>query len=66
MDLRLLGIDLKVPSMESDPSQAVVIEVNNAPVLVQLFKMGYQDRAVESYARILDAAFGDERTDGER
>ncbi|MCL2823792.1 MAG: hypothetical protein FWD57_07360 [Polyangiaceae bacterium] len=63
--LRHFGLDLRVPVcgdasgwIDVPPEQAVVIEVNASPALVQFHDLGYADRAIEGQSRVLRAAFG--------
>ncbi len=57
MGLRHLGIDVRGGHLESDPEDVTIIEVNASPVLVQLYRMGYEDEVIKCYMKILRAAF---------
>lgn len=53
--LRLFGIDLRVESLDADPHTATIIEVNSAPLVNQIARMGQHERAVEAQRRVLAA-----------
>ncbi len=55
LGLRFFGIDLRVGSLESDPREAVILEVNATPLLAQMAKMGQREAAVEAQARVVSA-----------
>ena len=57
MGLRHLGVDLKMESLESDPARAIIIEVNSSPVLVQFYRMGYEEEVLAAYGKVLRRAF---------
>lgn len=55
LHLRLFGVDLRVASLEADPDTATVIEVNSAPLVNQIARMGHRELAVETQRRVLAA-----------
>lgn len=57
LGLRHLGIDYRLPVGAADPDQAAVIEVNAAPSLTQVYRMGYREEVLAAAQRLLTAAF---------
>ena len=55
LSLRHFGIDLKIESMDQDPTVAVVIEVNSSPSLVPMARIGHLDAALEAERKIVTA-----------
>jgi len=55
LSLRLLGVDLRVASLDADPDTATIIEVNSAPLVNQIARMGHHELAVEAQRRVLAA-----------
>lgn len=55
LGLRLGGVDLRMPSLAADPTEATVLEVNATPLLAQLAHLGHRELAVAGQARILAA-----------
>lgn len=55
LGLRHFGVDLKVDSLEQDPSDAVVIEVNASPLLVNMARLGCYEEVVGIEQRIVAA-----------
>jgi glutathione synthase/RimK-type ligase-like ATP-grasp enzyme len=55
MHLRHIGIDLRVASLDANPSEAVILETNSAPLVNQIAHMGHRERAIESLVRVLRA-----------
>ncbi|MCG8455027.1 MAG: hypothetical protein MI919_02020 [Holophagales bacterium] len=63
LSLRHFGIDFKIESLEQDPREATVIEVNASPSLVQMARMGHFDDALAAEMRVLEKVL---RTEAER
>lgn len=57
LGLRHLGIDFKAENLRSDPRRAVVLEVNAAPSLVQLYRMGHREEVIQRCMKLLQAVF---------
>jgi len=57
MNLSHFGVDIKVNGIDSEPRDATVIEVNSSPLLVQMYRMGQTEAAIEGYMRVLKAIF---------
>jgi glutathione synthase/RimK-type ligase-like ATP-grasp enzyme len=57
LNLRHFGVDFKVPHLQADPDEATIIEVNSSPLLVQAYRMGYQEEVIAAQARVLQAYF---------
>ncbi len=53
--MRHFGIDLKIQSMDQDPAQATVIEVNSSPSLSHMSRMGHLEAALAAEMRIVEA-----------
>lgn len=61
MNLTHFGVDIKVASLDSDPRDATAIEVNSSPLLVQMYRMGEAEAAIEGYMKVLQATFERQR-----
>lgn len=57
--LRHFGIDLKIQSLDQDPSEAVVIEVNSSPSLLHMARTGHFEAALEAETRLLAKVLDD-------
>jgi glutathione synthase/RimK-type ligase-like ATP-grasp enzyme len=57
LNLRHFGVDLRAPGFDCDPRQATVLEVNSSPLLVQLYRLGHAELAVEAQMKVLAAIF---------
>ncbi len=57
LGLRHLGVDVKAAGLESDPDRSQVIEVNAAPALTQLYRLGYREEALDACCRLLQKVF---------
>ncbi|MEM9488540.1 MAG: hypothetical protein AAGC55_05320 [Myxococcota bacterium] len=64
LGLRLFGVDLKVDTdgdgddtLSGEAGAATIIEVNGSPLLLQIGRMGYRDRAVAAQTELLRAVF---------
>jgi cyanophycin synthetase len=55
LNLRHFGVDLRAPAFDADPRLATVLEVNSSPLLVQLYRLGHADLAVEGQVKVLAA-----------
>jgi cyanophycin synthetase len=62
MHLRHFGVDFKVPCghdpdawADVDPWESSVIEVNASPSLVQLYRLGHEERAIQGLMRVMSA-----------
>ncbi|MCB9595366.1 MAG: hypothetical protein H6719_21785 [Sandaracinaceae bacterium] len=55
LGLRHFGVDLKLPSLDADPSSAVFIEINASPLLIQIARLGHFEEAVAAQTRVLRA-----------
>lgn len=53
--LRHFGIDLKIESMDQDPTEATVIEVNSSPSLAHMSRMGHFEAALAAEKQIVGA-----------
>ncbi len=53
--MRHFGIDLKIQSLDQDPAQATVIEVNSSPSLSHMSRMGHLEAALQAEMRIVEA-----------
>ena len=51
--LRHFGIDLKITSLDQDPADATVIEVNSSPSLAHMSRMGHFEAALDAERRIV-------------
>ena len=60
LSLRHFGIDLKIRSLDQDPAEAVVIEVNSSPSLLHMARVGYYEAALEAERKIVSAILDDE------
>lgn len=58
LGLRYFGIDFKAPSMDADPADATVIEVNSSPLFVQMALQGHRAAALAAQKRVLSAVWG--------
>ena len=56
LGLRHFGIDLKARSLDADPVDAVVIEVNASPLVSQIYALGHVEAALEATMAVLEAA----------
>lgn len=61
LSLRHFGVDLKIRSLDQDPAEAVVIEVNSSPSLVHMARIGHHAAALEAEHKIVSAILRDER-----
>lgn len=55
LGLRHFGVDLKLPRLDADPAEAVFIEINASPLLVQIARLGYREQALAAQAEVLRA-----------
>ncbi len=55
LGLRHCGIDFKAAGLASDPAAAVVLEVNAAPSLMQMSRMGFYDETLAAETRVVEA-----------
>lgn len=55
LDLRHLGIDLKIRDLDADPSTACVIEVNASPSMEQIAIRGHEDQVLRGETLIIEA-----------
>lgn len=58
LGLRHYGIDFKVADYPSAPRDAIVLEVNSSPSLVQMSRMGHYEAALAAEQRIVRAFLG--------
>ncbi len=58
LGLRYFGIDFKAPSVDADPADATVIEVNSSPLFVQMALQGHRPAALAAQTRVLAAVWG--------
>ncbi|HSR69413.1 MAG TPA: hypothetical protein VLU25_15865 [Acidobacteriota bacterium] len=58
LNLRHLGIDFRVPSLQAEPEEAVVVDVNPRPGLTQIYRLGHRREVLEAGKRVLTAVFG--------
>jgi len=55
MNLRHFGVDLRAPGFDGDPARATILEVNSSPLLVQLYRSGHAELAVQGQMKVLAA-----------
>ncbi len=58
LGLRHFGIDFKAVDIDTDPTEATVIEVNASPSLAHMSRMGHYEATVEAEMKIVAAALG--------
>lgn len=51
--LRHFGVDLKLASLDADPTTAVFIEINASPLLTQIARIGHREEALAAQERVL-------------
>lgn len=57
LELHHFGIDFKAPSFEGGPNEAMVLEVNSSPSVVQMSRRGYYEEALGAEIRIMETLF---------
>jgi len=55
LNLRHFGVDVRAPSFAGDPALATILEVNASPLLVQLYRLGHAELAVQAQMKVLTA-----------
>ncbi|MEZ5980314.1 MAG: hypothetical protein R3F34_19175 [Planctomycetota bacterium] len=55
LHLRWFGVDLRVSSLDADPSDAVVLEINASPLVNQLALTVGKEAAVDIHVKVLEA-----------
>ena len=55
LGMRHFGIDFRGASLEQDPSDVTIIEVNSSPALLRIGHLGWPEHAVAAQARVLEA-----------
>lgn len=61
LGLRHFGVDLKLPHLAADPREAVFLELNASPLLVQIARVGYREEAIAAEVRVLAATLPERR-----
>lgn len=54
LHLRHFGVDLRADSLDGDPKQACVLELNASPLLLHLYRMGFREEVLEAQGRVLE------------
>jgi glutathione synthase/RimK-type ligase-like ATP-grasp enzyme len=57
LGLRHFGVDLKVETLEGDPSAATVVGVNGSPLLSQTYLLGHKEQVIAAHMRLIEAIF---------
>ena len=57
LGLEHFGIDFRGATLDEDPGEAVVIEVNASPLLLRIAELGWREEALAAQAEVLEVAW---------